>query len=103
MHQVVVRQLVVSLTSLNHGRGVGVHFLAFGVGGREEANFAIEDAEQVVEVLRAAGVARRRQQLGVGAQVALDVGARFGQQRLQNDAGGLLVVAVLGRGAGGAE
>jgi len=50
--QVVVRQLVVLRAGLHRGRSDFV--LPFRVGRRDEADFTIEDTEQIVEVPRAA-------------------------------------------------
>jgi hypothetical protein len=68
---------------------------SFRVGRRDQPDFAVEDTDQVIEVFRAAGVARCFQQLGVRAHVALDVGARFRQQGFENGTGGLLMQAML--------
>ena len=95
-------ELVVFRTGLNLG-GRFFSLLAFWIGRRDEADFPVEDAEQVVEVLRAAGVTRLLEQLGLGAPVALDVGAGVGQQRFEKGPGRFLVVAVFGRGRGRTE
>ena len=77
-HQVVVGQLVVFLPRLRPADVVPPpSLLAFRVGRRDEPDFAVENAEQVVEVLGTAGVARRLQQLLLRPHVALDVGARL--------------------------
>ena len=78
-HEIIVRQLVVFLSRLGLGQGIVGPFLAFRVGRRDEADFAVENAEQIIEVPGTTGVARRFQQFRTGAHVALDVGAGFGQ------------------------
>ena len=60
-HEVIVRELVISGAGFNPGHGILRCLFAFGVGRRDEADFAVENADQVVEVLRAVGVAGRRQ------------------------------------------
>src|SRR5205085_2360181 len=96
-------QLVVLLSQLVLRRRIALRILAFGVGRREEADFAVENADQVVKLFGATAVTRGFQQLGVGAHVALDVRAGFGQQGLEDGPDCLLVIAVFGRGGGGTE
>lgn len=83
---------------------VGAWFvLSLWIGRREQAHFAVEDAEQVVEVARPTGVSRGGQQVAVRTHVALDVRAALGQQRLQDGPRRLLVIAAFRRCRRGAE
>ena len=82
-------QLVVFLPRLRLENGVAACLLAFRVGRRDEANFVVENADQVIEVPGTTSVARCFQQFGVGPHVALDVAAGFRQQDFQ-DRHGLL-------------
>ena len=94
--QVVVGQLVILPPRLA-GRASSSSPIAFGVGRGDQAQLGVEDAEQVVEVPGAVGIARCVQQLLVRPHLALDVGAALREQGLQDRLGGLLVEAVFGR------
>ncbi|HEX3657035.1 MAG TPA: hypothetical protein VHV55_14565 [Pirellulales bacterium] len=98
-----MRQLVVFLTRLDRWRRAIGAFLAFGVGRRDEPDFAVENANQIGEILGPVGIARGFQQFAVRPHMALDVGARFRQQGLEDRPGRLLMVAVFGRGGGCTE
>jgi len=63
---------------------------------RDQADFAVEDANQVVEVPAAGGVARCFQQLGMRPHVAFDVGPRIREKAFENFPRCLLVITVFG-------
>ena len=50
VNQIIVGQLVVFLPRLRLENGVAACLLAFRVGRRDEANFVVENADQVIEV-----------------------------------------------------
>ena len=50
VNQIIVGQLVVFLPRLRLENGVAACLLSFGVGRRDEANFVVENADQVIEV-----------------------------------------------------
>jgi len=76
---------------------------SFRIDRRDQADFAVEYADQVAELLGPIGIPRRFQQLRIGPHVALDVGAGFREQGLQHASRRFLVVAVLRGSAGRAE
>ena len=57
VNQIIVGQLVVFLARLRLENGVAVCLLPFRVGRRDEADFVVENADQVIEVLGTASVA----------------------------------------------
>jgi hypothetical protein len=69
-------------------------FVADGVG---------EAPLKLLKVPGPPGIARRRQQIAVGAEAAADVAAGFGQQRLEHSLGSSLMEPVLGVGGFGGE
>ena len=94
-HQVVVGELVVTL-----GRPARRGWL---LAGRPSGSVGVirrsSPSRMRIRSSKSAGrlgVARGLQQLGLRPHVALDVGARFGQQGLEDRLGRLLVQAVLG-------
>ena len=96
MNQIVVGELVVFLPWLGLQNGIAVRLFPFRVGRRDQADFAVENADQVVEVLGAATITGRFQQLRVGPHVALDVRAGIGEQVFQNRTSRFLVIAMIG-------
>ncbi len=62
----------------NHG------FFSLRIGRRHQPQLAVEDAQQRLEVTGTVRVTGRGLQVRLGPHVALDGGARLGQQRLQH-------------------
>ena len=58
-------ELVVFLARLRLENGIAVFLFAFRVGRRDQANFVVEDADQVIEVPGTTSVATCFQQLRV--------------------------------------
>ena len=77
-----MRQLVVLRAGAAAASRRDSSLLALRVGRRDQAELAVEDAQQLVEVLRPGRVAGRLQQLGLRPHVPLDVGARSGSSAL---------------------
>jgi len=51
-------QLVVFLARLRQENGIAIRFFSFRVGRRDEADFVVEDAEQVVKILGTVAITR---------------------------------------------
>src|ERR1022692_1936388 len=94
-------ELVIFLASFG-GRSRWLVFV-FRVGRGDEPDFTVENADQVIEIFRTTGIARRLQQFGMGPHVALDVCPGFGEQRFEDSPRRLLVIAVFGWSGGGTE
>src|SRR5262249_10333546 len=84
MNQVVVGYLIVSLTGLDLARGRQGSFLPLRINGSEEANFIVENTDQLIELLGTALVPRRLQQFRMRARMASDVTVRLRQQGFQD-------------------
>ncbi len=69
-----------------------------GIGGSDQAGFAVQDPHQLLEGSRIGAVAGQIEQFRVRADVAAQVAARLGQQGLEHRAGGSLVQAILRAG-----
>ena len=52
MNQIVVGQLVILLASFDVGLGIIGRFTPFWVGGGDEPDFAVQNADQILEFLR---------------------------------------------------
>ena len=100
-HQIIVGELVILLAGFDVRHRIVVG--SCGVSGRDQPDLAVQDPDEIVKVLRTAGVPRCFEKLVVRTHVALDVAARFGQQGFQDSTGGFLVKAVFGWGGGSAE
>src|SRR5437899_2195317 len=77
--------------------------LAFWISRGDEAEVAVEDVNQLVEIARPLHVAGGGPELVAGTHVALDVGADVGKQRFEDGLGGFLVEAMRRSGAGAGE
>ena len=95
MNQIVVGELVVFLPWLGLQNGIAVRLFPFRVGRRDQADFAVENADQVVEVPGAVGITGGFQQFLRRSHLPLDVGAGLGQQGFQDRLCRLLVESML--------
>src|SRR5580704_19619613 len=78
-------------------------FSSLWVGGGDEPDFAVQNPQQVVEVLGMTAVAGRLQQFPIRAHVALDVSPGFGQEGSERRASRFLVQTMLWRCGRSAE
>lgn len=89
-----MRELEVFPARLHRRR---VHIvLTLRVGGRDEANVLIENADQVIKVFATVSIAGHFQQFGIRSHLPLDFRTGVRQQGVQDGPGGLLVKAMFG-------
>src|SRR5262249_7389957 len=58
VYQVVVSELIVLLTGLKLRHGLAFRLPAFGIGRRDEPDFAIQNPQQILEILWPAAISR---------------------------------------------
>src|SRR5262245_45680273 len=76
---------------------------SFRVNWRDEANLPVENAQQVVKVLRSVSVSRYLEQLPLRLHGPFDVSSCIGRKDRQNSPGRSLMIAVFGWSGGGTE
>ena len=102
--EVVVGELVVLLSGTRRADALPLALLlAFGVGGCDESQFAVQNSEQLREVRRTVLVASGLLQCGLRSHAALDVAPEFRQQGLQDSSRGDGMQTVIGIRVAAAE
>src|SRR5580700_836519 len=97
MNQVVVGELVMLLANVDGGIRIIGRFGSLWVRGGDKANFAVQNAQQILELLGMTAVARRFQEFLIRTHVAFDISPGFRQEGLERRTSRFLVQTMLGR------